>query len=792
MKKIKTMRKILLPLIVLLCLVMQVQAQNGVLRGKLLSKNDQPIPFGNILIKGTSTGANADGEGLFVIRNLKAGEHTIIASAIGFERKEVKVNIASGSTTEVRVQLPEQAINLSEVIVSASRTSEKLSEVPSSVTILNRKTIEESLTYTNNIVDILAYQVPGLGPSAGISSNWGQTLRGRAMLVMVDGVPQSTPLRNGGMDLRALDPEVIERVEVVKGATAIYGNGAAGGLINYITRKPTQQKPFSSKTSLGTNGSLVNVGNSIGTRLSQMFYGKVNKFDYVVSGVFDQTGEFKDAEGDVLPPIYGLGETDSYNAFLKTGYNFTPLHRLQLTYNLYSSVQNTHYVSEWGNSAEKLKTKGVLGEVQGTPPGVRANHNLNLQFSGENGFLNSHYTADAYYQSVDNVFFHSMSFIGGGQSRILSNKKGARVSFTTPYAVSPAIKGDVTYGLDALNDVTSQPLVDGRIWVPDMNMVNLAPFAQVKVNLLESFTFKGGFRAEKVNIGVEDYTTLPSIDSNTGDTVSFAVKGGELEYNTLLFNAGLKFNRYERFTPYVSFSQGFSVSDVGRMLRAATVDDMKKINTEAVIVNNYEAGFTSKLNKLKLEGVAFVSTSELGASGRFNAETQAFEVMRSPEKIYGFEAIADLDLLKNLNVGAAYAYVEGKLDKNDNDSFKDREDVYLGGERISPPKLTAYLRYRLLDNRLGLNLQYTGINKRERFEKNEDGLYNVYEGKIEPYQLVNVSASYKVSSSTTINVGVENLFNENYFPARGQWFVNPQYYAKGKGASFNLSMIVEL
>ncbi len=42
---------------------------------------------------------------------------------------------------------------------------------------------------------------------------------------MVDGIPQSTPLRNGGRDMRTIDPSAIERIEVIKGATAIYGNG---------------------------------------------------------------------------------------------------------------------------------------------------------------------------------------------------------------------------------------------------------------------------------------------------------------------------------------------------------------------------------------------------------------------------------------------------------------------------------------------------------------------------------------------------------------------------------------
>jgi iron complex outermembrane receptor protein len=80
--------------------------------------------------------------------------------------------------------------------------------------------------------------VLGLSASSGTSSNFAQTLRGHAALVMIDGVPQSTPLKKGAVGMRSLDPNVIERIEVIKGATSIYGNGAAGGIINYITKKP--------------------------------------------------------------------------------------------------------------------------------------------------------------------------------------------------------------------------------------------------------------------------------------------------------------------------------------------------------------------------------------------------------------------------------------------------------------------------------------------------------------------------------------------------------------------------
>lgn len=779
-------------LITFIFLSLSAIAQTGSIRGTIFDTDREPVPFSGVFLEGTSTGATTDESGAFSLGGVKPGEHSLVVSAIGYERQAVPVQVTAGEISEVRVSLEQARQGLSEVVVSASRTPETIDQVPSSITVLSRKAIEQDMLVSSNIIDILSSRVPGLAPSTGTSSNWGQTLRGRSMLVMIDGVPQSTPLRNGAVDMRALDPDAIERIEVIKGATAIYGNGAAGGLINYITRTPRQQKALSSRTTLGMAGSLVDADNSIGARVSQMFYGKTGKFDYVVSGAYEQTGEWKDAEGDVLPPDYGLGETDSYNGFVKLGYDFTPFNRLQLTYNYYSSEQKTNYLPEYGNYESRQKTKAVLGETPGVPQGVRSNHNLNLRLSGEHAFLNSRYEADAYFQSVDNIFFWSPVFEFGGQSMISSEKKGTRVLFSTPYKISPLIDGDVTYGVDVLNDITSQPLVDGRTWVPEMNMLNVAPFVQLKTALAEDLIFKGGFRAEKVNISVDDYTTLRTVNTKTGeiDNPGFSVKGGELGYTAYLFNAGLRYNKFDLFTPYASFSQGFSVADIGVMLRSARVDDISKISTEAIVINNYEAGFVSKFSKLRLEGVAFVSTSELGASGQF--KDGVFVVVRTPERIHGFEATADVALLDNLSLGASYSYVEGKMDVNQNDHFDDAEDVYLGGERISPPKYTAYLRYALLDNRLGFNLQYTGIGARERFGMNEKGTYSFYQGPVEPYQLVNVSASYRLSKNTTFNVGVENVLNEDYFPARSQWFTGTNLYTKGKGAAFNVSMVVEL
>lgn len=786
--------KRLISTLCLLCVMLSTFAQNetgaGSIKGIITTSENKPAVSATVRVKGAKKATLTNNEGAFMIEHLQPGNYSLEISSIGFQPIEREVQVSANDTTDIAIELSDAPTQLSEVIVSAGRTRETIDEVPSSVSLVGLRTLQQNINITTNLGDILENRVSGLAPSTGLSSNFGQTLRGRSLLIMVDGVPQSTPLRNGAMDLRALDPAVIERIEVVKGATAIYGNGAAGGLINYFTRNPRTSKLLNSQTSLSTTGSLVKRSNSMGGRVSQMLYGDKGRFSYVVSGVYEQTGEQKDADGDVLPPVYGLGETDSYNGFAKLGYDFNANHKVQATYNFFSSRQSTNYLTVNGDYKTGQKTTAKLGESKGVPQGVRGNHNLSVQFSGNTGIANTRYDADVYYQSVDNIFFYSEVFVDGGVSRILSKKNGARLVLNTPLLLNN-LEANFTYGLDAQRDVTSQPLVDGRIWVPEMDMLNLAPFVQTKFTFFDKLVLKGGVRYENVNIGVDDYATLPTKNTTTGAvTPSMNVKGGNLKYNALVSNVGLRYNLSNYFSPYVSFSQGFSVSDIGLVLRSARVNDIAKINTEAVIVNNYEAGFVSKIRNLRFEATGYISKSSLGANSVF--QNGLFVVVRTPERIYGYELAADMQVTKNLQAGLSYSYVEGKLDADNDGNYKGDKDEYLPGQRIAPPKLAGHVDYAVVPGKLNVLLQYTGILKRDRFARNSAGSYDPYKAPVSPYHLFNSSIGYNFNESTSLNLGVENLFNEDYFTARSQWGAFNDSYTKGKGASYRLTLNVRL
>lgn len=773
---------------ILMCQLLLAYGQNVKIEGYIKDKSSG-IPYATILLPGQKT--QADSKGYYTMYIKSGVPFSVQLTAVGYKTFVQQFSSVQADTV-INFILEPVPNTLDDVLISTSRKPENVKNVTASVTIVNKQKLEKELAIVPDLSTILANQVPGFAPTAQTGNNVGQNLRGRPMLVMIDGVSQSSPLRNAEVDLRSIDPSVLERIEVVKGATAIYGNGAAGGLVNYITMVPDTAARFAGKTQLNLNGSLVKVKNSEGGRISQMFYGKLGKFDYVVSGMYEQTGEYKDAKGDVVGPNYSLGETDTYNAFAKFGYVPAKNQRIQLSYNTYSSLQNSNFTLVNGNLATGQKATGVLGKPLGIPTGVDYNHNLNLSYKIDSTFLHSSLHADVYYETRKDVFYVSLGrFDGGdGQSLAKNDKRGARLFLETPILNLNSLKMNLAYGADFMKDKTAQPLVDGRVWVPTMDMTNIAPFAQADFNILGKLVFKTGLRYENVNIAVDDYRTLRTTGANNSTiTPSFDVTGGNLKYSTYLFNAGLRYNQFNLFSPFVSFSQGFSVMDIGLALRDAKVNSIDKINTDAVKVNNYEAGFESKVAGLTFSASGYISTSKLGIEVVYDPATGLFNTARNPEKIYGFELAADYHLFDQLGLSASYSYTEGKRDIDKNGKFNDAVDMYLNGRRISAPKVTASVTYSPLKV-LDLTLNYTGINSRNRFEKNSNGVYNGNEGAVKAYHLFSFAGIYQVKKNTRLTLGIDNIFNQDYFPARAQWFMQPGFYSKGRGTSVNFGISV--
>ncbi|AXY74624.1 TonB-dependent receptor [Paraflavitalea soli] len=771
------MNRSFLLVLIFLCISGLLIAQDkpgGVIRGKVQTEKGEPLAHATVMVKGGAT-TTTDVTGDFLLQGIKVGKQDITISAAGFATRTLTVHVQDGKVAIADLVLQSEGF-LNEVVVTAGRKLESIREVPSSVTIVQAKQIREQAAINPSITSILGNTVPGLGTFTNKATNAGQTLRGRSVLVLIDGIPQSTPLMNGARDLRSIDPAVIERVEVIKGATSIYGNGSGGGIINMITKKPDGNKLISGETRVGGDGNVFHSDNTLGYRLSQTLHGTIKKFSYVLSGVYQRSGAQKDADGNVIAQADGLSETRLFNGFGKLSYQIAANQQVTFSYNFFRSQQYAEYVNKAGKYGV-TPAIGIPGVDPGDPAGTPHSHNMYLSYRLTNLPAKSNLEVLLYdhrFQSLNRYVEKSNSWYGPGQTYIQSSKKGIRANFNTPWKAK-TISGDVTYGVDLLKDRTNQVLTDGRVFVPDMNMLNFALFAQVKVDFHE-LVLKGGIRYENAHIKVKDFNTIAKGANGEG---SIAIKGGTLNYNATMFNVGLRYNHFPVFSPFVSFSQAFGLNELGRVLRTATENTLDKITTDPVITNNYEAGFSSQWGPLNFSASYFVSTSRLGAN--LVEENGIFVTQREPERITGYELVAEVRISKTLKAGGSYSYVEGKSENAAGDK------VYMNGERIAPPKGTGFINYQPIP---ALNLQlstvYTG--SRDRFAVRSNGVYGLSEGPVKDVTYFNFNAGYNINSSFNLAVGIENLFNQSYYPPRSQYRVQDLEYVQGNGARLNMSI----
>lgn len=759
--------------------------QSAELRGTVTDVQDRPVPSVNVVLRHAEggervAGASTGPDGAFQIAEVSAGTYRLVASAVGYARATRTVTLRAGTQRRVSLELTSTRYGLDEVVVSATRNRETLGSVASSVSVLSPQNLQSQSAVTSDLGDMLAQTVPGLAPGSGSLSNYGQTLRGRSPLVMIDGVPQNTPLRDAARSLRTTSLEVIKRIEVVRGASALYGYGATGGAINIITKAPTPG--LSATTKVGVRGSAADVSESFTGRLHQSVSGQTSVIEFVASGSYERWGQFYDAKERLLPQDPrgqgGLAGADDISLFGKVGGALGMSQHLTASVNYYSFLQDMEYGRKAGTYGESPTSATSLDDFSGEDPGTK---NLVGQVRYEHGdLLGSQLTAQGYVQDFTTRFgYYQFYPDGGGQPFVESTKYGLRADLTTPLAVTD--DSQMLWGVDVLRDRTAQPLEDGRTYVPPMTQTSAAPFAQLRVPVGDWGTLRGGVRYEVLSLQVNDFTTLFPEDDTNGDSTADArndVNGGTLTYDNTAFNLGAVVSVADPVDLFASFEQGFSVSDVGRVLRGTSAPSVEALSPDAKTVNSYEAGVRVGHSVLNASLTGFLSTSELGST---YGDLPELSLLRSPERVYGGEATADVQVAEPLAVGGTVTWVEGKRDADEDGSY----DAYLPGNRIPPTKITGYVEATPIEGVRG-RLQVLHSGSRDRFGEGERA-YG--EGPIDSYTLVDLSGQVDVGPGT-VELGVENLFDAYYFPVRSQFTNYGGGYTPGRGRNLSLSYTV--
>lgn len=220
------------------------------------ARTGETMPGVNVVIEGTSIGASTDADGKYIIDNIDSGTYNLQAKFIGYATQSQEITISGDETITVNFKLGQSSVNLDELVVTGAGGPVEKKKLGNSIASIGADELETSPI--SSFSDAIQGREPGLVglPSGGATGEGSRIrIRGSASLsqsneplIYIDGVRVDNAGGFGGLvgndggspsRLDDINPDIIERVEVLKGAAAatLYGTEASNGVIQIFTKK---------------------------------------------------------------------------------------------------------------------------------------------------------------------------------------------------------------------------------------------------------------------------------------------------------------------------------------------------------------------------------------------------------------------------------------------------------------------------------------------------------------------------------------------------------------------------
>lgn len=678
--------------------------------------------------------------------------------------------------------------NDNEMVVTASRTDTEKKDSPQVVTIITKEQIDQQRQITSDSSQILSNLLPAMAPSRQKMSGSGETFRGRAPLILVDGIPQSNPLRPTGREMHTIDFAMVERIEVIHGASASNGIGATGGVINIITRRP-QPGAFNQHFSVEATSPTSKLnGDALSYKTTYGFNGREEYLDYLFSMSYEDQGLFLDGKNRPVGVDNTQGDmmdSRAYDVMAKVGYWLDNDQRVQVSLNRYQVKGKMNYLGVAGDRDKGIPTTSIAQRPVGDAPmnqvwmtsATYDNYNLaGMKFSSL-----------AYYQNYESLFGAdtSASFQDirlaplnrlYDQSRVTSSRYGTKVSLTKDDLWDDYLKA--TVGFDTLFDTGKQDFwLTQRLYAPEMRYTDLSPFMQWDIQPVDSLKITTGVRYEYARLDIDSFRTVAASTAKAPNN-SVDVQGGRLSFNKTLYNVGAVWTTpYQPLSLFANYSQGFGIPDVGRTLRGIKVanQSVSMLPLEPIVTDNIETGFRIQKDPLDMEFSYYRSSAKLGervvdAGGTFQSE-------RQKTRIDGIEASLGYKLNDDHRLKLGYSHVQGRYDSDGNGSL----DGKLDGLNIPPDRLTASWSANWTP-------QWSSfIQANYAFDRIMDESAKNFNG----YLLLDAAVGYKLPKGK-INLSVANLLDKQYITYYSQSaIVNQLRYFSGRGRTVTLGYSVD-
>ncbi len=216
-----------------------LQAQN-IVTGSVMDSKNQPIPGANVRVVGDSSSATTDGEGNFKLSSSASLPLKIEATSVGYEKRTVSV---SSNNLKVTIVLNDEETKLNEIVVSASRTPERLLESPVTIERMGLKDIKAttSPSFYEGLENLKEVHMNTSSMNfKSINTRGFATIANNRFMQLVDGMDNSSPALNFVLgNLIGLSELDVASVELLPGASsALYGAGAFNGILFMNSKSP--------------------------------------------------------------------------------------------------------------------------------------------------------------------------------------------------------------------------------------------------------------------------------------------------------------------------------------------------------------------------------------------------------------------------------------------------------------------------------------------------------------------------------------------------------------------------
>jgi iron complex outermembrane recepter protein len=729
--------------------VSATQSTTGNISGTVIDfQTNESITGVQVYIKDLSIGTTTNNDGTFTINNISSGNFDIEVKMIGYKMEVLhNVEVKEKKSTKLSIKLTPISYNTGEIVISASKMNSLVKDIPSAVYVINQKEIE--LSETRNIQDVLKkvsgvftedrrHQESNLISFRGIGLHSHVT---RGILILVDGISVNEAM--GRTSFEGIDLESAESVEVLKGpVSALYGPNGITGVINVVSKDPSNEFNTNIKASFGSYNS---------QRLSGSISGGLGVFNLGVTGAHYTSDGYQDRTNYASNKI---------GFKLNTNHDYWGIFNFSANY-IYSDSEHGGTLDSAQFAERKtLATRKFTGNVKDLIRftfahqkfwGTKTNLSTNVYYRSR--YDEGHY--------MDSRLGKDDLFLFGGEIRLNTtfdifkkeNNLIAGLSIEREDGNSKLYSRDGETGI--IGDMTG----DGT------SLYNMFGFyLQTKYELFDKLKLLAGIRYDMVQYDWADQFNTGEVNSTDENSVS-----------AISPKFGFTYNGFESISIYGNIGKGFNPPQIEQLFSSTSTIPNPDLKPE--YLTNYEIGirgnFSRSINyQISLYTMDF--QDQVAADGDDPSALIYENIGETTHK--GFESAINFNILSNAGIYFNHSFTEANFvdhpDYNNNQIRKvPKHQFGVGINYTSSVGVSAELDYKWVD---------------EYYMDNENT--TMYEG----YSVLDAKVIYRWRGYLA-SLNINNLLDANYatytsYSQPSRYSAGGSYYYPGWPRNFTLTL----